>query len=232
MQIKKSILIVEDNNELALVLKFALAEAGYDVTVSDLMSSGFNIFQNSRPSLVIVDIDLPDGSGLELCKRIRAHKPLSTTPVIILTGHTEMDIKMLGFSCGADQYLSKPITSGELLMWVNALLKRVDLDRYGEACDKIVAGDLIIESETRLVKYKGGIINTLTTKEFELLCALVKHRPMVLTRKFILSSLWHTVAVDHLVDTHIYNLKKKLPHELADKIQSVPGKGFRFFDSA
>lgn len=228
---KKSILLVEDNNELSSVLKFALAEAGYEVTVSDLIGSGFNIFQNSRPDLVIADIDLPDGSGLELCRKIRAHKPLSSTPVIILTGHTDIDTKMLGFSSGADQYLSKPITSGELLMWAGALLKRVDLDRDGGGnCGKITAGDLVIESESRLVKYKGGTIDTLTTKEFELLSALVTHRPKVLTRKFILSKVWNTVAVDHLADTHVYNIRKKLPRELADKIQSVPGKGFRFFE--
>jgi len=82
-----------------------------------------------------------------------------------------------------------------------------------------------------LVKYKGMVINNLTEREFLVFYALVEHRPNILSRKFILSKVWNTIAVDHLVDTHIYNLKKKLPQELADKIQSVPGKGFRFFVS-
>jgi len=227
---KKSILLVEDNPDVTSVLKVVLTEAGFDVMISDLISSGFNIFQNSRPDLMIVDIDLPDGSGLELCKKIRAHKPLCSTPVIILTGHNEIDMKILGFSAGADQYLNKPITSGELLLWVNALLKRVDMDKNGDTSGKILRGDLTIDNETLLVKYKSDTINTLTTKEFELLYALIKSSPKVLTRKFILSSVWNTIAVDHLVDTHIYNIRKKIPPELADKIQSVPGKGFRFFD--
>ncbi|MFA6434058.1 MAG: response regulator transcription factor [Elusimicrobiales bacterium] len=226
---KKQILIVEDDAELAMVIKFTLAESGYDVTISDLISAGFNIFHNNHPALVIVDIDLPDGSGLDLCKKIRAHKSLGSTPIIILTGHADIDTKVLGFSSGADQYLNKPISSGELLMWVTALLKRVDLDKNGAPTGKITAGSLAIELETRLVKYKGETISTLTVREFDLLYTLVKNRPKILSRKFILSGLWDTVAVDHLVDTHIYNLRKKLPRDLAEAIQSVPGKGFRFF---
>lgn len=229
MNARKSILIVEDNSEVSVVMKHALQEAGYEVLVSDLLSSGFNIFLNRHPSLVIIDIDLPDGSGLELCRKIRDHKPLNATPIIILTGHTEMEGKIKGFSSGADQYLSKPLGASELVMWVGALLKRVELDKV-DVSDKITAGDLILEKETQLAKFKGAIVDNLTVREFQLLYALVNDRPKVLSRKFILSNSWNTVAVDHLVDTHIYNLRKKLPPELADKIQSVPGRGFRYFE--
>ena len=229
MSAKRSVLIVEDNSELSSVMQCALQDAGYEVIVSDLIASGFNIFLNRSPHLVILDIDLPDGSGLELCRKIRAHKPLNGTPVIILTGHTEIETKADGFSSGADQYLSKPLTAGELVLWVNALLRRVSFDK-GEVSDNITAGNLTIEKETQLVKFKGGTVNNLTIREFQLLYGLVKDRPKVFSRKFILSNFWNTVAVDHLVDTHVYNLRKKLPQELADKIQSVPGRGFRFFE--
>jgi two-component system alkaline phosphatase synthesis response regulator PhoP len=73
-------------------------------------------------------------------------------------------------------------------------------------------------------------LNRLTVKEFELLYFLVRKRPRVLSRKHILSTLWHTIAVDHVVDNHLLNLRRKLPPEVADKVQSVPGKGFRFFE--
>lgn len=226
---RKSILIVEDNSELPVIMKCSLQDAGFEVMVSDLLVSGFNIFLNRHPNLIILDVDLPDGSGLDLCRKIREHKPLNDTPIIILTGHTEMDEKIKGFKYGADQYLNKPLGVNELVMWVNALLKRVELDR-GYVFDKITVGDLIIEKETQMVKFKEAILNNLTVREFQLLYVLVKNRPKVLTRKFILSNSWNTVAVDHLVDTHIYNLRKKLPQELADKIQAVPGRGFRFFE--
>jgi DNA-binding response OmpR family regulator len=225
----KSVLIVEDNPEVSSLMKQALQEAGYEVLVSDLLASGFNIFLTRHPSLVIVDLDLPDGSGLDLCGKIRAHKPLNATPIIILTGHTEIEEKLKGFSCGADQYLNKPLGASELVMWVKALLKRVELDK-GVVLDQIAAGGLVIEKETQLVKFNGATVNNLTVREFQLLYVLVNHRPKVLSRKFILTNSWNTVAVDHLVDTHIYNLRKKLPKELADKIQSVPGRGFRFFE--
>jgi two-component system alkaline phosphatase synthesis response regulator PhoP len=227
---KKLILIVEDNSELSLVLEQVLSESGYEVITSDLVASGYNIFINRKPNLVIVDINLPDGSGLELCKKIREHPYLKSTPVIILTAQNEIEEKIKGFSYGADQYLVKPLPASEIVMWVNALLRRVEFDKEGSS-NKIIVGNLIVEKESMLVKYKGMVINNLTEREFLVFYALVEHRPNILSRKFILSKVWNTIAVDHLVDTHIYNLKKKLPPELADKIQSVPGKGFRFFVS-
>jgi len=142
MNAGKLVLIVEDDPTVSLLMRHALQAAGYEVAVSDLLVSGFNIFLNRHPGLVIVDINLPDGSGLELCKKIRAHKPLNATPIIILTGHTGMEEKEKGFSSGADQYLNKPLAAGELVMWVKALFKRVELDQGGVS-DKITAGNLI-----------------------------------------------------------------------------------------
>jgi len=133
---------------------------------------------------------------------------------------------MLGFACGADQYLTKPIEMVELEMWVKALLKRVSIDTAHAPVAE--SEDLSIDEETHLVKYKDLTIENLTAREFKLLQILAKNMPKVLSRKYILSKIWNTVAVDHLVDTHIYNLRKKLPADLAVRIQSVPGKGFRF----
>jgi two-component system alkaline phosphatase synthesis response regulator PhoP len=225
----KSVLIIEDDATLASLMQIALQDAGYEVMLSDLLAAGFNIFLNKHPDLVIMDLDLPDGSGLDLCRKIRDHKPLSATPIIILTGHTDVAEKVQGLSHGADQYLCKPMKAAELVMWVEALLRRVALDK-NEGAGKITAGGLVIEEKSQLVNFKGAVIGNLTAREFQLLCVLVKERPKVLSRKYILSTLWNTVAVDHLVDTHIYNLKKKLPQELTAKIQSVPGRGFRFFE--
>lgn len=222
----ETILVIEDNAETSCLIKCSLEDAGYTVIVSDLISAGFNLLQNQHPSLAIVDIDLPDGSGLDLCRKIRSHKPLASTPIIILTGHSDIKDKMLGFSCGADQYLTKPIDMTELEMWVKALIKRVAIDTA--PASSVETGDLAIDEATQLVKSKGLVIENLTAREFKLLQILVKNQPRILSRRFILAKIWNTVAVDHLVDTHIYNLRRKLPADLAVKIQSVPGKGFRF----
>ena len=111
-------------------------------------------------------------------------------------------------------------------MWVAALLRRTRLD-VGEG-DELVAGELSLNTKTFVARYKGELLPHLTVKEFQLLCYLVRKRPQVLSRKHILTSLWHTVAVDNLVDAHVFNLRRKLPVELADRIQSVSGKGFRY----
>ena len=220
------ILLVEDDARMRGVMSEALSGAGYRVHEADGVKVALHLFRTHEPDLAVLDIELPDGSGLDICKGIRAHKTLSITPVIMLTGKGGLDDKGAGFEAGADQYLVKPVAPRELLMWAAALLRRLKLDS-GEG-DELRVGDLGIDVKAHLVRYKDQTISNLTVKEFELLYFLVRKRPQVLSRKSILTNLWHTVAVDNVVDTHIFNLRRKLPSEVADRLQSVPGKGFRY----
>ncbi|MBI5595392.1 MAG: response regulator transcription factor [Elusimicrobia bacterium] len=228
MEAEKTILLVEDDARMRAVLSEGLRGAGYRVIEADGVKVGLHLFRTHEPQLAVLDIDLPDGSGLDVCRGIRASKNLSTTPVIMLTGKGGLEDKGAGFEAGADQYLVKPIAPRELIMWAAALLRRLKLDTGpGE---ELKAGPLVIELAAHLVRYADQVVSNLTVKEFELLCFLVRKRPQVLSRKNILSNLWHTIAVDNVVDTHIFNLRRKLPREAADRIQSVPGKGFRYFE--
>lgn len=228
MERSKCILLIEDEADMRRMARAALESAGHRVIEADGVQVGLNIFRSQKPDLVILDIKLPDGDGLEACQSIRRHKALAATPVIMLTGRGQMDEKLLGFSAGADQYLVKPVPPQELLSWVSALLRRVAYDT--SIGDELVAGDLVIDLKSHLVRFREEIIANLTGKEFDLLYYLVRKRPHVLSRKYILSNLWHTIAVDHVVDTHIGNLRRKLPREVSDRIQNVPGKGFRYFE--
>lgn len=226
--IKETLLLLEDDPLTRREIQQAFGAEGYRVIATDLAAHAWDLFTAERPGLAILDITVPDGSGMDVCRNIRGHDKLSFTPVIILTGKEGYDSKVEGFEAGADQYLTKPVPPRELLLWVRALLRRVDL---GSApIGLLQAGDLEIDVEAHLVRFKGAMIASLTVKEFELLCFLVKNRPKVLSRKHILSNLWHTIAVDHVVNTHIGNLKKKVPAELADKIQAIPGRGYRFLE--
>ncbi|MFA5141303.1 MAG: response regulator transcription factor [Elusimicrobiota bacterium] len=225
---EKTILLVEDDPETRSDLQAVLSSKGYRALATDLTSTGWHLFTSHKPDLAILDLSLPDGSGLDLCKKIRDHAELRFTPVIILTGRSELESKAAGFKAGADQYLVKPVAPTEILLWVEALLRRVEYAQ--EDGDILQAGDCSIDIGSHLVHFQGETIPYLTCKEFELLYYLVKNRPKVLSRKHILSRLWHTIAVDRVVDTHLANLRKKLPQELADKIQSVPGKGYRFLE--
>ena len=113
-------------------------------------------------------------------------------------------------------------------MWVQALLRRLDFDQGGVGVLKL--GDLEIDPKAYAVRFQGTPLPRMTVKEFELLYFLVRKRPQVISRKHILNHLWHTIAVDHVVDNHLMKLRRKLPPQIADKLQSVPGKGFRYFE--
>lgn len=224
----KKILVVEDDGEQRRMLREALSAQGWRVVETDGIESGWHLFQSHKPDLAVLDVHLPDGSGRDLCRKIRGHKTLSATPVVMLTGRGELDDRLSGFEAGADQYLVKPVHVRELLAWVQALLRRLTLDKDEGA--ELRAGDLVIELETHLVRYKDRVVPNLTCKEFDLLAFLVKKRPKVLSRGDILKTLWRTIAVDHVVDTHLSNLRRKLPAEVADRLQSIPGRGFRYFE--
>lgn len=221
-----TVFLLEDDPGVRVPLREALSAAGYLVAEADRLDAARHLLRTAKPAVAVLDIELPDGSGLDLCKEIRASKMLFATPVIMLTGKGRMDQKATGFESGADQYLVKPVQPREVLMWVAALIRRIKIDA-GEA-EAIEAGDLTIDLKSHIVKFKEQAITNLTVKEFELLFFLVRKRPQVLTRKHVIYNLWRSVTVDNVVDTHIHNLRKKVPPELALRIQSVPGKGFRY----
>lgn len=224
---RKTILLIEDEALSRGAAALALTSAGYRVLETDGIAEGFHLFQKEKPDLVVLDVGLPDGSGVDLCRKFRAHKNLAATPVILLTAKGELGDKESGFDAGADQYLVKPVVPRELLLWVQAMLKRLQFDQGGTG--QLEAGELTIDPAAHLVKFRDATILNLTVKEFDLLYFLVRNRPKVLSRPYILNNLWHTVAVDRLVDTHMGNLRRKLPPDLADKLHTVPGKGFRYF---
>src|SRR5438270_13756207 len=119
----KTILVVEDDADVRRSLETALREAGHRVLATDTIVSGWHLFGSERPDLAILDVNLPDGTGFELCEKIRKHKELKATPVVILTAQAGYESKVSGFTAGADQYLVKPVAPSELLLWVEALLK-------------------------------------------------------------------------------------------------------------
>lgn len=223
----KTVLLVEDETDLRKELAAALEATGYRVLQSDGVAVAFQLFQAHSPDAVVLDVGLPDGNGVELCEKLRSHKTLGKTPIILLTSRREIEEKAGGFGAGADQYLVKPIAPRELSMWLQAILQRQALDK--DEGNELVAGDVAIDRAAHLVRFGDATVTDLTPKEFDLFYALVKHRPKVFSRQYILSKIWRTVAVDGVVNAHISNLRRKLPQRLADRLQTVPGKGFRYF---
>lgn len=224
---KKTIVVVENDKNTAAMLATALDEAGYYAICTDSIASASRLIKGHQPDLIVLDLGLPNGNGLELCQKIRADSRLSATPIIALTGMREPTHSAKGFSAGANQYLTKPLDIREFVLRVTALLRRVEINKDGRGL--IVDADLSINIDAQIVRYRGHIVKTLTKREFDLFMALAKKSPGILSRKLILSSVWHTVAVENLVDAHIFNIRRKVPRELAARIRSVPGRGFRYF---
>jgi DNA-binding response OmpR family regulator len=225
---ERSILVIEDDAGVRETLRLTLQPLGYYLMESDRVDGGLHLLRQRKPDLVVLDIELPDGNGFDICRKIRDSAELAATPVIMLTGKTDLESKLSGFSAGADQYLVKPLHPKEFLAWVEALFHRQDFYRQEPA--GLTAGRLNIDVQSRLIRFDDAIIANLTAREFDLLYYLVKNRPRVMSRDAILKQAWKTVGVDNLVDSHLNKLRRKVPAALSDKIQAVPGKGYRYME--
>lgn len=220
-----TILVVEDEATVAALIHDALASEEHVLVHATNCAEGWRFFETLRPALVILDIGLPDASGLTVAKKIRAHPTLSETPIIVLTARGQFKDKESGFEAGADHYLVKPIQIKELRLWVQALMRRI---KYTDKEGGILhVGDFIIDPAAHRVTVGSDVIKNLTRKEFDLLYELARHRPKVLSKQFILSSLWNTVLRDNTVEVHIKNLRAKLGPG-GQRIVTVAGVGYRF----
>lgn len=224
------ILIVEDHKESCDLLAAVLEEAGFSVHCVGTVKAAKEYLKHNHPCLMTLDLQLPDGCGLEVCFWARANGRHGNMPIIALTGQDDFQDKKKGFLAGVDQYLTKPMVVDEVVMWVKALLRRMDMDKSGGPV--LTLGDLQLDAKAQIVKYKNNPVANLTRREFELLHALVKNSPRILSRKEILEKVWRTVSVENLIDTHLFNLRNKLPQELSANIQAVAGKGFRYFNKS
>lgn len=222
--------MVEDHKETCALIKALIEREGYLFACAKTLREGKEYLFRQRPALIILDLRLPDGNGLELCELVRGSPELAKIPIIALTGLTELSDKKRGFDAGVDQYLEKPLILEELPLWIHALLRRVEWDANKEPLPAY--GDLQISGESYIIRFQDKVIGNLTRREFDLFYFLVKNSPKVYSREAIISGVWKTASVENLVDTHIFNLRQKLPRQLAQRIQSVPGKGFRYLDLA
>lgn len=221
----RTILLVEDDPADALLIRDALTPAGYQLVHCPTVAEGSKRFETLRPDLVILDVNLPDGSGLDVCRKIRSHPALAPTPVIVLTGNSELDDKAGGFAAGADHYLLKPYQIQELRLWVESLLRRVE---YAEKEGGVLrVQGFVVDPQSHTATTSAGVVTNLTRKEFDLLYELVRRRPRVLSKEFLLSHLWDKVLRDNTVEAHVKNLRQKLGPD-GSRIVTIPGAGYRF----
>jgi DNA-binding response OmpR family regulator len=224
------ILVIEDDPAVGRVLQESLKRDGYQVTWQTTGGAGVAYARDHNPHLVILDVRLPDGSGLDFCRQMRSQG--LRQPILILTVYADDVDKVLGLEMGADDYLTKPYNFRELLARVRALLRRA----YGELAaaggDLMYAGDLVIDRARGQVSRGNQTLN-LTPTEFRLLVHLAQHVGQALSRSQLLDAVWGyeaDAADENTVMVHIRRLRQKveLDPSRPQLILTVPGIGYRF----
>lgn len=223
---KPKILLIEDEEDIAALIKLQAEIAGYRLIVEVDGLNGFRAVEREKPDLVILDIMLPGQSGLDVCRKIKTSAELKNIPVIILSAKTEELDVILGLELGADDYVSKPFSPKILFSRVRAVMRR------GKETEKppqiLTFGPFTLEVDRYLLRKKDKSI-TLTLSEFGILRRLVQSRGKVLTRNQLLDDIQNSDAfvVDRNIDVHVASLRKKLGPSF-HWIETVRGVGYRF----
>ena len=218
-----SILVVEDEASIASFVAMYLKRAGFTVRVAGTGEGGIEAAAADSPSLIILDLMLPDLDGIDVCRRVRQR---SDVPILMLTARDDDVDKIIGLEVGADDYLTKPFNPGELVARVKSILRRANPERRELESAFLEHGELTIDAGRREVKIAGGEVQ-LAPKEFDLLWELLDHQGLVLTRDQLLERVWgYTFAGDtRTVDVHVRQLRRKLGD--ASPIVTVWGVGYK-----
>ncbi|HLO27036.1 MAG TPA: response regulator transcription factor [Geobacteraceae bacterium] len=221
----KTILVIEDENDLAELVAFNLEKEGYRPLIALDGTSGLDAAQNKSPDLILLDLMLPGLPGTEICKILKSNGKTSRIPVIMLTAKGEEIDRVVGFEVGADDYMVKPFSTRELLLRIKAVLRRTGSVAAEGKIIKI--GPLSIDIDRHIVHVDGSEI-ILTTTEFNLLLNLAERQGRVQSRDRLLKDVW---GISHIgdtrtVDTHVTRLRMKLG-EYGDLIRTVRGFGYK-----
>jgi len=218
-----TVLVIEDETSIASFVAAYLRNAGYTVTTAASAQAALLQLANEVPALVILDLNLPDGDGVELCRRIRK---TSDVPILMLTARDEDIDKIIGLEVGADDYMTKPFNPRELVARVKSILRRAAPERRRTESEELSHGELTINAGKREV-HVGDEEIRLAPKEFDLLWELLDHRGIVLTRDQLLERVWgYTFAGDtRTVDVHVRQIRRKLGD--ASPIVTVWGVGYK-----
>ncbi|MEM9618618.1 MAG: phosphate regulon transcriptional regulator PhoB [Pseudomonadota bacterium] len=219
------VLIVEDEEALATLLEYNLTKEKFAVTLAADGDEGLLKLEEEPPDVVILDWMLPKTSGIEICRRIRSKPETRNIPIIMLTARSEEADRIRGLETGADDYLTKPFSTKELIARVRAVLRRI---RPGLAEDKVKYGDIEIDRVSHRVK-RGDKEIHLGPTEFRLLDHLIQHPGRVFSREQLLNAVWGSdVFVEvRTVDVHIGRLRKALnKFKQGDPVRTVRSAGY------
>ena len=225
---KEKILIVEDEKDIIKMLEYNLKKEGFKVIDARDGEDALDLAVREYPDLILLDLMLPGIDGLEVCKTLKKESKTSSIPIIMLTAKSQESDKIVGLELGADDYITKPFSPRELIARIKAVLRRAtEKEKLPEVFQ---SGDLRIDFSKISVSVKDKPVE-LTAKEFELLKTLLKAKGRVLSRDYLLDSIWgydHAMEIQtRTVDVHVRTLRKKLKSE-SKHIITVKNYGYRF----
>jgi two-component system, OmpR family, phosphate regulon response regulator PhoB len=233
------VVIIEDETDLRDLLAYNLKGAGYEVYLAADAATGVALVREQHPDLVLLDIMLPDASGLDVCRMLKSQPATRDTQVVMVTAKGEEIDRVVGFELGADDYVVKPFSTRELLLRVQAVLRRrpgaaspLPAPTSSDGAAPIRFGVLLIDRGAHRVWVEDAEVQ-LTALEFKLLGTLYDRRDRVQTRGSLLEDVWGASAdmATRTVDTHVKRLREKLG-AAGDYIETVRGVGYRFLGKA
>lgn len=225
---KSSVLVVEDDDDIARLVRYHLESAGFRVQMFPRANGVIEAAEDSPPAVFLLDIMIPGGSGLDLCRQARQSKLLAHVPIIFLTARGSESDRVSGLEIGADDYITKPFSPRELVARVKAVLRRFERPLHPA---KISAGEIEIDSGAMTVVVRGGRVET-TATEFRLLEYMARHSGQVFTRDQLLDAVWRDrqYVTERSVDVYVRKLREKIEQQpdSPEYLRTVRGAGYRF----
>jgi two-component system phosphate regulon response regulator PhoB len=226
--VKPTIFVVEDEADIAHLIRHHLEGAGFAVRLFATANNVIAEAEKQKPMLFLLDIMVPGGDGFDLCRQIRGRSTMAMTPVIFLTAKTGEPDRVLGFELGADDYISKPFSPREVVARVKAVLRRFERPLAPEV---VQFEDLVIDSGAMTLTVRGELVQT-TATEFRLLDYLARHPGRVFSRDQLLDAVWRETAfvTPRSVDVYVRRLREKIERdpEQPQYLRTVRGAGYRF----
>jgi phosphate regulon transcriptional regulator PhoB len=225
----QKILVIDDEPDVLDLVTMNLRAAGYQTVTADNGATGLAKAKSEAPQLILLDLMLPQMSGIEVCKALKKELITHQIPVIMLTAKSEEVDKIVGFEIGADDYVTKPFSPRELILRIQSVLRRGK--EKTPITEKLKIGDLALDHGKHEVLLKGKPVD-LTATEFKLLAILMERKGRVQGRDRLLNDVWgyESVIDTRTVDTHVRRLREKIGH-CADYIETVRGVGYRISDN-
>jgi two-component system phosphate regulon response regulator PhoB len=226
--LSQTIFVLEDETDISRLIQHHLEASGFSVrpflTPLNLIPDA----ERQPPALFLLDIMVPGGDGLDVCRRLRAHSALSTIPIIFLTARAGENDRVLGLEMGADDYITKPFSTRELLARVKAVLRRFERPTTPSV---ITFDDVVIDANAMQLKVRGELTTT-TATEFRLLDYLARHPGRVFSRDHLLDAVWGDArfVTPRSVDVYVRRIREKIERDAEDPryLKTVRGAGYRF----